>query len=76
MENTEDVVSLDSNLATHIKERGDIESVVEKLQEAINLLCKKSFKIRENVKNMITQKSVPWWPEELTIKRKKLNALR
>ena len=70
MENTEDVVSLDSNLATHITETGDIESVVEKLQEAINLLCKKSFKIRENVKNMITQNSAPWWTEELTIKRK------
>jgi len=25
---------------------------------------------------MIKQKSVPWWTEELTIKRKKLNALR
>jgi len=51
------------------------ESVVKKLQEAITLSCKKSFKIRVNVRNMITQKSVPWWTEELTIKRKKLNAL-
>ena len=25
---------------------------------------------------MITQKSVPWWTEELTVKRKKLNSLR
>jgi hypothetical protein len=76
MENTEDVASLDSNLATHTKETGDIESVVEKLQEAITLSCNKSFKIRENAKKMIMQKSVPWWTEELTMKRKKLNALR
>ena len=71
MENTDDVASLDSNLATHTKETGDMESVVEKLQEAITLSYKKSFKIRGKVKNMITQKSVPWWTEELIIKRKK-----
>ena len=76
MENTEDVASLDSNLETHTTETGDIESVLEKFLEAINLSCKKSFKIRENVKNMIKQKSVPCWTEELTIKRKKLNVLR
>ena len=70
MENTEYVASLDSNLATNTKEPGDIESVVEKLLEATNLSCNKSFKIRENVKNMITQKSIPWWIEEFTIKRK------
>jgi len=43
-ENTEDSASLDSNLAE------DIESVVEKLQEATTLSCNKSFKIRENTK--------------------------
>jgi len=75
MENTEDVASPDSNLATHTKETGDIESVVEKLQEAITFSCNKSFKIRENAKKTILQKSVPWWTEELTIKRKNMNAL-
>jgi len=55
IENTEDVVGLASNLATHTKETGDIESVVAKLQEAINLSCKISFKIRGKVKNMIMQ---------------------
>jgi hypothetical protein len=69
MENTEDVTSLDSELATHTEETGDIESVVEKLQEAINFSCTISFKIRGKVKNMITQKSIPVWAEELTIKR-------
>ena len=45
MENTEGSASLDSNLATHIKETDDIESVVEKLQESITLSCNKSLKI-------------------------------
>ena len=69
MENTEDVASVDSELATHTEETGDIESVVEKLQEATNFSCTISFKIRGKVKNMITQKSVPLWAEELTVKR-------
>ena len=71
MENTEDVASLDSNLATHTKETGDIESA-EKLQDVITLSCTKPFKILGKVKSMITQKLVQWWTEELIIKRKKL----
>jgi len=74
MENSE--ASQDSNLALHIKETGDRESAVEKLQEAITLSCNKSFKTREITKKMTKQNSVPWWAEELTIKRKRLNALR
>jgi len=66
----------DSNLTTYVKEKGDIESAVEKLHEAITLTCIKSFKIRETTYKITTQKSVPWWTEDLTIKRKRLNALR
>jgi len=44
-------VSLDNNLATHIKETGDVESAIEKLKEALTLSCIKSFKIRETTKN-------------------------
>jgi hypothetical protein len=50
MENLE--ASLDSNLALHIKETGDIESAVEKLQEAITLSCNKSFKTIEITKKI------------------------
>ena len=50
MENTEDVTSRDSNLATHSKETCDIEIVVEKRQEAITLSCTKSFNIRRKGK--------------------------
>jgi len=74
MESTEYVASLDSKLATRTKETGEIECIVENLQEAINLSCNKSFKILENLMYTITQKSVPKWTEELTIK--KLNVLR
>ena len=75
-ENSEDLASLDSDLATHIKETCNIESTVEKLQEAITMSCSKSFKTRETTKKTTKQKSIPWWTKELTIKRKRLNALR
>jgi hypothetical protein len=42
VENLED---LDSNLATYVKEKCDIESAIEKLHKAVTLTCNKSFKI-------------------------------
>jgi hypothetical protein len=66
VQNLED---LDSNLATYVKEKGDIESAIEKLHEAITLTCEKPFKIRENTNKETTQKSVPWWTVDLTIKK-------
>ena len=76
MENSEDLPSMDSDLATHIKETRDIGSAVEKLQEAITMACSKSFKTRETTQKTTKQKSVPLWTEELTVQRKRLNALR
>jgi hypothetical protein len=73
VENLED---LDSNLATYVKEKGDVESAVKKLHEAITLTYEKSFKIRETTNKVTVQKSVPWWTVDLTIKKKRLNALR
>jgi hypothetical protein len=76
IERKEDFESLDNTLAKHIKETDDLERTVEMLQTAITTSCKNSFKIRQNTNKMIKHKSVPWWTAELTIKRKRLNALR
>ena len=76
MNNLEELARLDCHLATYKRETCDIESVVEILQEALTLSCNKSFKTLESAKKTIKQKAVPWWTEELTIKRKRLNALR
>jgi hypothetical protein len=38
--------------------------------------CDKSFRKQQASENIITNKSVPWWTEELTVMRKKTNALR
>jgi hypothetical protein len=76
MEYNEEIETLDSILAKHIKEADDTENTVEKYQIVITNSCKKSFKIRQNTNKTTKQKSVPWWTPELTIKRKRLNALR
>ena len=73
VENLEDI---DTNLATHIKENCDIESAVETFHKAITLACNRSFKTSGITTKTMKQKLVPWWTEDLTIKRKRLNALR
>jgi hypothetical protein len=72
----EDTESLDNILAKHIKETEDIETAVEKLHTAITTACDKTFKTQRNTNKMTKQKLVPWWTADLTIKRKRLNALR
>jgi len=67
---------LDNELATQAKETCDIEKVVDKLHEAITTACNNSFRNAENNQKWTKYKSVPWWTQELTIKRKRLNALR
>jgi hypothetical protein len=53
-----------------------IEKHVDEFSEALKLACNKSFKTQRASKKATTHKSVPWWSEELTILRKRTNALR
>jgi len=54
----------------------DIEKVVGKYQHSLVTANKKSFKERQLLQRTIGFKSIPWWTGELTIMRKKLNAIR
>ena len=54
----------------------DIENAVGKHQNAVTAACKKSFKVWKLSKKTIEKRSVPWWTEELTTMRKKINAIR
>jgi hypothetical protein len=42
----------------------------------MTMSCNRSFKTRDTTKKTTKQKPVPWWTTELTIKRKRWNALR
>jgi hypothetical protein len=72
----EDSAYLDRDLVSQVKKLDDIKSAVDLFQEALILTCKKSFKIRRTTKKTTKHQSVPWWSVELTLMRKRINALR
>ena len=72
----EETANQDTTLAKHIKETEDMENAVGKLQMAIITACDKTFKTQSNINKTTKYKSVPWWTADLTIQRKRLNALR
>ena len=76
MNNTKDLSGIDNELATHNKTARDVEDAVDTPQEAITATCNISFKIVETTQKWTKQQSVAWWTQELTIKRKVLNAIR
>ena len=67
---------LDKTLCTRAFEETDIEKLIEEFHEVLKLACSKSFKTHRASKRTTLNESVPWWTEELTIMRKRLNALR
>jgi hypothetical protein len=54
----------------------DIEQLIEEFHKVLKLACSKSFRTQRATRKAMSNKSVPWWTEELTIMRKRLNALR
>ena len=58
-------VDLDVTGSKRANEETDIEKLIDK-----------SFRKQRTTKKTITNKSVPWWTDELTVMRKRTNALR
>jgi hypothetical protein len=54
----------------------DIEELIEEFHDVMKSACNKSFRKRRASKKAMSNKSVPWWTEELTIMWKMVNALR
>jgi len=72
----EDSAKLDRVLASQVEESNDIESTVDLFQKALISSCNKPFKTYWATKKTTKYKSVPWWTEELTLTRRRINALR
>jgi hypothetical protein len=72
----EDSAYLNKDLASQVKKLNDIETAFNLFQEALIITRKKSFKIRRKTKKTTKHKSVPCWTVELTLVRKRINALR
>ena len=67
---------LDKTFCTRMSDETDIEKLIDEFNEVLKLACSKSFRTQRASKKAMTNKSVPWWTEELTIMRKRLNAQR
>jgi len=54
----------------------DLEKFVDTLTETIQSTCRRTFKTVSTSNKINKMKSVPWWTANLTIMRKRINALR
>ena len=66
----------DKILCTRATKELDIEKSVKEFCEILEVACRNSFQTLRVTKTALTHKTVPWWSDELTIMRKRLNALR
>jgi hypothetical protein len=53
-----------------------VETLVEDYNKAIKMACNKTFTILRGSRHAVSHKSIPWWTAELTVLRKRTNALR
>jgi len=70
------VEELDRYLSTITTTENDLEQHVDIFAEAIQSACKRTFQNTHKGKKNSKKKSVPWWMESLTTKRKRVNACR
>ena len=62
-------------LCARIAEEADVEKYIEEFHVILKRACNKTYR-KHRISKKTTHKSVPWWTEELTILRKRTNALR
>jgi len=75
---TRNVVStqtLDNVLCTRVTNAPGVELLVEEFYEVLEAACRTSFRYSRPTHANSTHKTVPWWSEELTMMRKRLNSL-
>jgi len=53
-----------------------VDELVDTAFSCVTAACNAAFKISRELKRSITKPAVPWWTEELTVLRKRTNALR
>ena len=61
---------IDENLNTNLKRQKVIGAFVEKFNETIQSICKKTFKCLNSPNNTAKGKSVPWYAGALKLMRK------
>jgi len=67
---------LDKCISLQIANTEDMEDIESKLSDALMAACDKSFKKARTHMKTHNHKTVPWWTEELTVARKRINTFR
>ena len=67
---------MDKTLCKRVSDRMEIEELIEEFHDVMKSACNESFRTRRGSKKAMSNKSIPWRIEELTIMRKRVNALR
>lgn len=67
---------MDEELAHKVRNHSNLKHIIDIYYNSIKEACNETFKINRGNKRKIRGKSVPWWTPELTVMRKRVNALR
>jgi ribonuclease HI len=75
-QNPRDPDDLDKMLRLRVSVGNEIEASIDEFYDVLEEACRGTFQTSTVKKNNKTRRTVPWWTEELTTTRKKVNALR
>jgi hypothetical protein len=76
LRNAESTEDLDTTLCARMAEEEDIGKSTEEFHVILKTTCDTTYKKPSTIKKTTAHKSVPWWTQELTVVRKRTNALR
>jgi hypothetical protein len=74
--NNEDLEKIDQELRNKINLYEDVDELVDTVFSCITAACNTAFKVSRGAKHLIKKTTVSWWTEELTVLRKRTNALQ
>jgi hypothetical protein len=67
---------LDERLAEKLTNQEDIGTFIDRFDNTVRITCTETFKHYTSTKINTKGRSVPWWSTDLTVIRKRMNALR
>ena len=70
------VEELNMNLSKIVSKENALDMFVDTFTEALQSTCRKTFKTISTENKIKKKKSVPWWTDNLTMMRKRINVLR
>jgi hypothetical protein len=69
-------IEIDDSLSSIATGGSSVEILVNDYNDAIQTACNKTFPTQQDLRHHPTHRSVRWWTAELTVLRKRTNALR